>query len=120
MNYTFKGKLFKFGLFWWHLQKLTIYYTSLVGVYSEQDGRTYWPREITVRTDPTGPPLVDTPEFVDSRSYGTAELKLKVSSKNYFLTNQQRLVRHGRAWAHQPLLASCYSRQLLKRSSNQC
>jgi hypothetical protein len=77
-----------------------MYITVLVGVYSEQDGRTYWPREITVRTDPTGPPLVDTPEFVESREYGTAEIKLKVSINLDLFDNSKCLVRNRRAWTY--------------------
>lgn len=64
--------------FLWSNLRPYMNYTFKVGVYSEQDGKTFWPREITVRTDATGPPLVDIPEFVESRTYGTAEIKLKV------------------------------------------
>lgn len=58
-------------------------YTFQVGVFSPKDGTTFWPRELMVRTDPTGPPFVDTPEFIESKHPGTAMFKLRCASEEY-------------------------------------
>lgn len=43
----------------------------------------YWPREIIVQTDNTGPPFVDKPEFVESKSPTTMNVRLKCASEEY-------------------------------------
>uniref|UniRef100_A0A914Y504 Uncharacterized protein n=1 Tax=Panagrolaimus superbus TaxID=310955 RepID=A0A914Y504_9BILA len=58
-------------------------YTFQVGVISLQDGTVYWPKELKIRTDPSGPPFVDTPEFLESRHPGTAQIKIKCASEEY-------------------------------------
>ncbi|KAI6216371.1 Protein-tyrosine-phosphatase [Aphelenchoides besseyi] len=69
--------------FLWSNLRPYMNYTFRVGVYSLNDQKTFWPREIMIRTDPTGPPLVDTPEFTESRSYGTADLRLKCATEEH-------------------------------------
>ena len=54
-----------------------------MGVYSLEDGTTYWPREITVQTDPTGPPFVDAPEFVGSQTFTSSQIKVHCASEEY-------------------------------------
>ena len=48
----------------------------VVGVYSLEDGRYYWPRELQVQTDPRGPPFVEAPEFIQSDGPHTAQFRL--------------------------------------------
>lgn len=47
-----------------------------MGVYSIEDGRHYWPRELQVQTDPRGPPFVEAPEFIQSDGPNTAQFRL--------------------------------------------
>ena len=47
-----------------------------MGVYSLEDGRHYWPRELQVQTDPRGPPFVEAPEFIQSDGPHTAQFRL--------------------------------------------
>uniref|UniRef100_A0A915DHU2 Protein-tyrosine-phosphatase n=1 Tax=Ditylenchus dipsaci TaxID=166011 RepID=A0A915DHU2_9BILA len=65
---------------------------TLIGVYSLDDGRLYWPRELSVQTDPTGPPFVDTPEFMQSPSPTTAYLRLSCASEEYGPINHYWLI----------------------------
>ncbi|VDN87173.1 unnamed protein product [Brugia pahangi] len=59
-------------------------YTFHVGVRElPPAGKEYWPREVIVRTDPTGPPFVDVPEFVTSDHANTALIRLKCASEEY-------------------------------------
>uniref|UniRef100_A0A0R3RMH6 Tyrosine-protein phosphatase domain-containing protein n=1 Tax=Elaeophora elaphi TaxID=1147741 RepID=A0A0R3RMH6_9BILA len=59
-------------------------YTFHVGVRELPPiGREYWPREVIVRTDPTGPPFVDVPEFITSNHANTALIRLKCASEEY-------------------------------------
>lgn len=58
-------------------------YTFQVGVYALENNRMYWPRELTVQTDPTGPPFVDPPEFIQSPSPTTAQIRLTCASEEY-------------------------------------
>uniref|UniRef100_A0A8R1XMG4 Protein-tyrosine-phosphatase n=2 Tax=Onchocerca TaxID=6281 RepID=A0A8R1XMG4_ONCVO len=59
-------------------------YTFLVGVRElPPTGKEYWPLEVTVRTDPTGPPFVDVPEFITSNYANTALIRLKCASEEY-------------------------------------
>lgn len=59
-------------------------YTFHVGVRElPPAGREYWPHEVTVRTDPTGPPFVDVPEFITSNHPSTALIRLKCASEEY-------------------------------------
>ncbi|KAI6242207.1 Protein-tyrosine-phosphatase [Aphelenchoides fujianensis] len=69
--------------FLWSNLRPYMNYTFRVGVYSLDDAKIFWPRELTVRTDPTGPPLVDTPEFVESKSFGTADLRLRCATEEH-------------------------------------
>ncbi|CAD5214257.1 unnamed protein product [Bursaphelenchus xylophilus] len=69
--------------FLWSNLRPYMNYTFKVGVYSLDDGKVYWPRELTVRTDPTGPPLVDTPTFVESKQLGTAELRIPPATEEH-------------------------------------
>lgn len=39
--------------------------------------------ELKIRTDPSGPPFVDTPEFLESRHPGTAQIRIKCASEEY-------------------------------------
>uniref|UniRef100_A0A0N4ZBH1 protein-tyrosine-phosphatase n=1 Tax=Parastrongyloides trichosuri TaxID=131310 RepID=A0A0N4ZBH1_PARTI len=43
----------------------------------------YWPKEIIVQTDNTGPPFVDKPEFIESKSPTTVNVRLKCASEEY-------------------------------------
>ncbi|VDN02788.1 unnamed protein product [Thelazia callipaeda] len=59
-------------------------YTFHVGVRElPPSDKEYWPREVIVRTDPTGPPFVDIPEFVSSERASTALIRLKCASEEY-------------------------------------
>uniref|UniRef100_A0A914GZU8 protein-tyrosine-phosphatase n=1 Tax=Globodera rostochiensis TaxID=31243 RepID=A0A914GZU8_GLORO len=58
-------------------------YTLQVGVYSLGDGRLYWPRELSVQTDPRGPPFVEAPEFIQSDGPHTAQFRLSCASEEY-------------------------------------
>uniref|UniRef100_A0A183CUL0 Protein-tyrosine-phosphatase n=1 Tax=Gongylonema pulchrum TaxID=637853 RepID=A0A183CUL0_9BILA len=59
-------------------------YTFHVGVRElPPSDKEYWPREVIVRTDPTGPPFVDVPEFISSESVGTALIRLRCVSEEY-------------------------------------
>src|SRR5690606_38005287 len=69
--------------FMWQNLRQYMDYTFQVGVVSLHDGTVYWPKEVKVRTDPTGPPFVDTPEFIESRALGTAQLRLRCSTEEH-------------------------------------
>ncbi|KAE9553433.1 hypothetical protein FO519_003346 [Halicephalobus sp. NKZ332] len=69
--------------FMWQNLRQYMDYTFQVGVVSLHDGTIYWPKEVKVRTDPTGPPFVDTPEFIESRALGTAQLRLRCSTEEH-------------------------------------
>ncbi|CAD5209068.1 unnamed protein product [Bursaphelenchus okinawaensis] len=69
--------------FLWSNLRPYMNYTFKVGVYSLDDGKVFWPRELTVRTDPTGPPLVDTPEFVESKQTSTVDLKITPATEEH-------------------------------------
>uniref|UniRef100_A0A1I8B613 protein-tyrosine-phosphatase n=1 Tax=Meloidogyne hapla TaxID=6305 RepID=A0A1I8B613_MELHA len=58
-------------------------YTLQLGVYSLEDGRHYWPRELQVQTDPRGPPFVEAPEFIQSDGPHTAQFRLSPASEEY-------------------------------------
>ncbi|KAL3108135.1 hypothetical protein niasHT_016326 [Heterodera trifolii] len=58
-------------------------YTFQVGVFSLGDGRLYWPRELSVQTDPRGPPFVEPPEFLQSDGPNTAQFRLSCASEEY-------------------------------------
>uniref|UniRef100_A0AC35U5G8 Protein-tyrosine-phosphatase n=1 Tax=Rhabditophanes sp. KR3021 TaxID=114890 RepID=A0AC35U5G8_9BILA len=60
-------------------------HTFKVGVKVVEKGQDvfYWPREIVVQTDNTGPPFVDKPEFLESLSPHTATIRLKCASEEY-------------------------------------
>ncbi|KAK0395237.1 hypothetical protein QR680_001181 [Steinernema hermaphroditum] len=58
-------------------------YRFQVGVRDLSGGTEFWPREVTVRTDSAGPPFVDKPEFIESRTSETALLKLRCASEEY-------------------------------------
>ena len=69
--------------FMWQNLRQYMDYTFQVGVVSLHDGTVYWPKEVKVRTDPTGPPFVDTPEFIESRALGTAQLRLRCATEEH-------------------------------------
>uniref|UniRef100_A0AC34PW97 Protein-tyrosine-phosphatase n=1 Tax=Panagrolaimus sp. JU765 TaxID=591449 RepID=A0AC34PW97_9BILA len=69
--------------FMWSNLRPYMDYTFQIGVTSLKDGTVYWPKEVKVKTDPTGPPFLDIPEFLESRSPGTAQLKLKLATEEH-------------------------------------
>uniref|UniRef100_A0AC35GJR7 Protein-tyrosine-phosphatase n=1 Tax=Panagrolaimus sp. PS1159 TaxID=55785 RepID=A0AC35GJR7_9BILA len=69
--------------FMWQSLRQYMNYNFQVGVISLQDGTVYWPKELEIRTDPSGPPFVDTPIFLESRQPGTAQIKVKCASEEY-------------------------------------
>lgn len=67
-------------------------YTFRVGVYSIKENRMYWPRELTVQTEPTGPPFVDPPDFIQSPNSKQAQIRLLCASEEYGPINQYWLI----------------------------
>lgn len=67
-------------------------YTFQVGVITLKDGQIFWPRELHVQTDPTGPPFVDHPEFIQSPSSTTAQIRLSCASEEYGPINHYWLI----------------------------
>lgn len=67
-------------------------YTFHVGVYSIENNRMYWPRELTVQTDPTGPPFVDPPDFIQSPTPNQAQVRLLCASEEYGPINHYWLI----------------------------
>lgn len=67
-------------------------YTFQVGVITLNDNQIYWPKELNVQTDPTGPPFVDHPEFIQSPSSTTAQIRLSCASEEYGPINHYWLI----------------------------
>ncbi|KAI1708784.1 fibronectin type III domain-containing protein [Ditylenchus destructor] len=78
--------------FLWQNLRPYMNHTFQVGVYSVEEGRMFWPRELSVQTDPTGPPFVDTPEFVQSPSPTTSHIRLSCASEEYGPINHYWLI----------------------------
>lgn len=62
-------------------------YTLHVGVYSPANQRQYWPQEVVIMTDPTGPPFVETPRIISTGEHrvsnGQVAIRLQPSSEEY-------------------------------------
>uniref|UniRef100_A0A7E4UZT9 protein-tyrosine-phosphatase n=1 Tax=Panagrellus redivivus TaxID=6233 RepID=A0A7E4UZT9_PANRE len=69
--------------FMWQNLRQYMDYTFQVGVVSLHDGTVFWPKEVKVRTDATGPPFVEPPVFLEARTLGTAQIQLRCASEEY-------------------------------------